>query len=112
MQKQQPNQSIKRDCVACGLLPLMQNVSHQEIYSGFVNRMKIKCLILFIMPVLSGCSLNWVGVDTEGLYETFQPDMQSCQKVPQSQHSDCVRRVQDNLSYEEYKKIRNEAVNE
>ena len=72
--------------------------------------MRIKCLILFIMPFLSGCSLHWKGFDAEktqkGLYEAFQPDIQACQKKPQYQRSDCNKRVQESLSYEEYQKVR------
>jgi len=71
--------------------------------------MRVKYLMLFIIPVLSGCSLHWAGFDAEGtkkgLYKAFQPDMQSCQKVPQYQRSDCEKRVQESLSYEEYQKI-------
>jgi len=62
------------------------------------------------MPFLLGCSSHLVGFDAEktqkGLYEIFQPDIQSCQTVPQYQRRDCLKRVEESLSYEEYQKNR------
>jgi hypothetical protein len=61
--------------------------------------------ILFVLISLSGCS-------SKAFYESTQPkyDENECRKLPPNQYDKCIK--QEAKPYEEYKKEREEVINQ
>lgn len=62
--------------------------------------MKYFLMTVFLLLTISACT-------NKDLYDSFQPDKSDCRKLPIPQREECNKRVDGQMSYDEYKKQRN-----
>lgn len=58
-----------------------------------------KIILALVILVLSGCT-------SKDLYNSFQPDQSSCSKIPMPQRESCMKQIEKQMTYDEYRKER------
>ncbi len=60
---------------------------------------KTTLFILAILIILSSCT-------NRDLYKSFQPNSSSCMKLPTAQRNNCEKKINEQMTYDEYTKER------
>ncbi len=58
-----------------------------------------KITLVLLALTLSACT-------SENLYKSFQPDKSSCSNVPTAKRASCIKQIEKQMTYDEYRNER------